>query len=242
MNENKANSIAKSSSPIKQTRRYLKYAIGEIILVMLGILLALQVSNWNNTRLERIKEQSLLNSLHKEFKANKIQLDTIIFYHNKVDANCRKLIDMFPLDTERDNLDSVSEYLRNALFSYTFNPSQGSINSIINSSSFDIIQNGELREILVSWQDLLLDLQEDELNSRDVVFNQIDPFLAPHIDFDINLKDERNNLKVLETLHFEYLIKLKLATLGDILKQNGELGSIKKKLNRIIELTEPKAN
>lgn len=47
---------------IKQnkTTRYLKYAIGEIILVMIGILLALQVSEWNNQRLEAQKEQLFL--------------------------------------------------------------------------------------------------------------------------------------------------------------------------------------
>lgn len=35
-----------------KTSKYLKYAIGEIVLVMIGILLALQVNNWNNERKE----------------------------------------------------------------------------------------------------------------------------------------------------------------------------------------------
>ena len=107
----------------------------------------------------------------------------------------------------------------------------------INSSSFDIIENEELREILVSWQDLLLDLQEDEIYSKDAVYNQIDPFLAPHIDFHINLKDERNNLKIFETLHFEYLIKLREASLDDLFKPEGELAKIKQNLDRVLELT-----
>ena len=50
-----------------KTGKYLKYAIGEIILVMIGILLALQVNNWNEKRIERekIKAQylSLITSL-----------------------------------------------------------------------------------------------------------------------------------------------------------------------------------
>ena len=51
------------------TGQYLKYAIGEILLVMIGILLALQVNNWNNTRLERIKEQNLLIQLQENIAA-----------------------------------------------------------------------------------------------------------------------------------------------------------------------------
>ena len=38
-----------------KTGKYLKYAIGEIILVVIGILIALSINNWNETRKERIK-------------------------------------------------------------------------------------------------------------------------------------------------------------------------------------------
>ena len=43
--------------------KYLKYAIGEIILVMIGILLALQVNNWNTKRLLKSKEQVYLQQI-----------------------------------------------------------------------------------------------------------------------------------------------------------------------------------
>ena len=51
--------------------KYLKYAIGEILLVMIGILLALQVNNWNEKRRNKINEQFILNSLHQDFLHNK---------------------------------------------------------------------------------------------------------------------------------------------------------------------------
>ncbi len=47
-----------------KTGKYLKYAIGEIILVMIGILLALQVNNWNEIRKERIVENDILVRLY----------------------------------------------------------------------------------------------------------------------------------------------------------------------------------
>ncbi|MBT8269888.1 MAG: hypothetical protein KJN59_11765 [Bacteroidia bacterium] len=45
------------------TGKYLKYAIGEILLVMIGILLALQVNNWNESRLERKEEIEILKEV-----------------------------------------------------------------------------------------------------------------------------------------------------------------------------------
>ena len=49
-----------------KTGKYLKYAIGEIILVVIGILIALQINNWNENKKENQKEQLYINALHEE--------------------------------------------------------------------------------------------------------------------------------------------------------------------------------
>ena len=51
----------------KEFSRYMKYAFGEIILVMLGILLALQVNNWNENQKKHQKEMIILHELNKDF-------------------------------------------------------------------------------------------------------------------------------------------------------------------------------
>ncbi|MGB5402855.1 MAG: DUF6090 family protein, partial [Robiginitalea sp.] len=48
--------------------KYLLYALGEIALVMIGILLALQVNNWNEERKQNHLETVYLNRLHNELK------------------------------------------------------------------------------------------------------------------------------------------------------------------------------
>ena len=93
--------------------KYSRYAIGEILLVVIGILIALQINNWNENRKNNTKEQFLLASINKEFKANKIQLDTVLFYHENALKSCEKLISMFPIDSERDNLDTISKHIFN---------------------------------------------------------------------------------------------------------------------------------
>ncbi|WP_276390725.1 amidohydrolase family protein [Eudoraea chungangensis] len=53
-----------------KTGKYLKYAIGEIILVVIGILIALQINNWNEYRKDRIREQAILKNLQIDFQTN----------------------------------------------------------------------------------------------------------------------------------------------------------------------------
>jgi hypothetical protein len=61
-----------------KTGKYFKYAIGEIILVMIGILLALQVSNWNNQSTDRKLEKRYLSELILD-----LQTDSIVIYEAK---------------------------------------------------------------------------------------------------------------------------------------------------------------
>jgi hypothetical protein len=61
-----------------KTGKYFKYAIGEIVLVVIGILIALQINNWNETRKERVKESAYLDRLKAD-----ITIDSRLLYLNE---------------------------------------------------------------------------------------------------------------------------------------------------------------
>ena len=63
--------------------KYLVYAVGEIVLVVIGILIALQINNWNNESNDRKKEAIILKQIHSDFKSNKKQLDSIVRINQK---------------------------------------------------------------------------------------------------------------------------------------------------------------
>ena len=65
-----------------KTSKYFKYAIGEIILVVIGILIALQINNWNENRKELYNEAKILKTLNDEFSENKITLDSTLVLLN----------------------------------------------------------------------------------------------------------------------------------------------------------------
>jgi hypothetical protein len=63
--------------------KYLLYAIGEIVLVVIGILIALNINNRNEEHKLNLKEQGLLKELNLDFKYNQIQLDSLVNVSNR---------------------------------------------------------------------------------------------------------------------------------------------------------------
>ena len=59
-----------------KTGKYFKYAIGEIILVMIGILLALQVNNWNINKINSVKEIEYLTGLKNDLEKQITEIGT----------------------------------------------------------------------------------------------------------------------------------------------------------------------
>ena len=143
-------------------RKYLIYAIGEIALVMIGILLALQVNNWNNERINNQLESKILRQLHQDFLENQRNFEHVTSFRRRNMNDLRKVIDLFPIDIEKVNLDSLSYYIKKNGYRGTFNPANGAINTITNSSSFEIIRDEKLRNLLVQWKDQVEDYLEDD--------------------------------------------------------------------------------
>ncbi|SDR94860.1 hypothetical protein SAMN04515667_1059 [Formosa sp. Hel1_31_208] len=227
-----------------KTGKYFKYAIGEIILVVIGILIALQINNWNENRINSNKETAILSNIHKEFKQNKKQLDSVIGQHQLAHSSCAKIISLFPIKSKPEPavLDSLAGHLWWSYGGVTFNPSQTSISALASTSSFDIIQNETLRDLLISWNDLITDYQEEELRSSNHTWDQYDPYMSKHFDWNFNFKDERNKFKALQTLEFEFLVKSRYDFTDQILNTSGELQKVQKTLEKIIELTTPQSN
>jgi len=159
---------------------YVIYALGEIFLVMIGILLALQVNNWNENRKANKEEQALLKEFNREFKENRKQLDAIIEFNKGSLASCDSLLAKFPLKAERSSIEYLIKYMDRSFQNYTFNPSDGTVNALINSSSFNLIKNDSLRRYLISWEGTLEDYLEGERDCK-ILLEQVYAFLRENI-------------------------------------------------------------
>ena len=81
----------KTGKPAFASGKYLKYAIGEIILVMIGILLAIQVNNWNQERISKQKAIGYLNNLVEDLKSDIIQYNFNISDYKESLSNNKRL-------------------------------------------------------------------------------------------------------------------------------------------------------
>ena len=73
-------------------KRYLLYTIGEIALVVIGILIALQVNNWNEDRKDKIKEKEFLIEIKETLLLEKENISSIIPYYKSLDSSFYQLL------------------------------------------------------------------------------------------------------------------------------------------------------
>ena len=64
-----------------KTGKYFKYAIGEIVLVVIGILIALQINNWNEQRKDNAKEQEYLKEIKNSLITDTLQIKKILIFN-----------------------------------------------------------------------------------------------------------------------------------------------------------------
>lgn len=149
------------------------YAIGEIILVVIGILIALQINNWNEGRKDNIKEQVVLEQLEKEYKANLAQLQDKMQMRALIVQSGQTLLNYIdaPKLAERD---SVIVHISNIVLDPTFDPVQ---NDLLSSGNLRLIRNDRLRNLLSNWSSDLIAVQEAEQNNRLQVHEIMIPLL-----------------------------------------------------------------
>jgi len=144
-----------------KTGKYMKYAIGEIVLVVIGILIALQINNWNQNGKMQFQEQDILKGLEIEFKINHDRLVNVMQTSKQSIENANKLMTYFNQDISEIQGVKFDSLLYNIQNVWTFNPRKGLLNSIIASGQINLITNVELKNQLASFEDLVNDAQEE---------------------------------------------------------------------------------
>jgi len=144
------------------TGKYLKYAIGEIVLVVIGILIALQINNWNERRKDFAQEQLILRQLQREYISNLNQLDEKILMRNEGLLACNILLNQID-NPQLVNADEFYKSLWQIIRDPTFDPI---VNDIIGSEKMRLIQNQELVELLSNWSSEVYQVQELELEYK----------------------------------------------------------------------------
>ena len=157
-----------------KTGKYLKYAIGEIILVVIGILIALSINTWNENRKDEKKEQLILKSLKVNLYENLKLLNLAEKATTDAYNASLNLHELITPNIGRVNKIEIDSLISTMFDYFSFDANSGTINEIINSGQLNIIQNEELKNQISNWSGIVDDTQRDvEIANKHAFDNMI---------------------------------------------------------------------
>ena len=156
--------------------RYMRYAIGEIVLVVIGILIALQINNWNENRKSSQIEHYYLNSLGNSIKQDTIDIN---FTLREINRTVNLIDSLSDNSTMSGSQETLSELLP-SLYMSTFNLKieTSTIDDLKSTGNLNLIKNKSLSELLLIYYTDIKS-QENGLNSSLLTYSRetIGPYL-----------------------------------------------------------------
>ena len=137
-----------------KTGKYFKYAIGEIVLVVIGILIALQINNWNENKKNTEKENKYLSNLSKEIINDSLSLERSWFKNRQKKIECLELARNYvmgnysPMDTLLF-INNVGFGGINSRASFT--GSTRTYSELVSTGNLSLISNDSIRELIVQY-------------------------------------------------------------------------------------------
>lgn len=131
-----------------KTVKYLKYALGEFLLIVAGILVALQIQNWNEERKNQLRIQSHLEELRSEFLFDLEQLEQLWTGLDEAEKGAFEIVNFL---TE-EGVEVDEESLKRAIFSAglmaVYSPSKVAYENLVFSGGIEHLKNNKLKRLL----------------------------------------------------------------------------------------------
>ena len=231
-------SIRKDLMEKNKTGKYFKYAFGEIVLVVIGILIALSINNWNEKRKERIIERQSYENLITSLKKDSLELARVINFQQKSMVEQNRFInsDLSEIKAYM-TIKEISKSLNDVYFgAYSFFPKYGTYNAIQSNEGINLFSSKEIKSLLIELYDYQCKKYEDQDAVIDYKFmHDFIPFSQRHLGFfvDSNFKYKEINLNLFEKNYDELVLQCE--NLNVMLKQSIiSLIDIQKTVNELI--------
>ncbi len=217
-------------------KKYLLYAIGEILIVVLGILFALQINNWNTNRINRQHELKVYQNIKQQVVDDLNELSNVINFNNHFTTQFEKA-NQYILLNNRIAIDTLAFIAINLSQFSDFHSSGNIYETLVNSGGIKLLKNdsitGDLQKLEMTYN--FINRLEDI--HWELIINEVSPELRGVINyttFQIIEPDKLYSVE-LQNIFFECvnLMKIKDA----VYKQaTAEIDAIVEKIN--VELVE----
>ena len=170
--------------------KYFKYAIGEIILVVIGILIALQINNWNSDRINKLIETEYLDRLKEETLWNIEQLNYNASLYLKSSKQINEAIEYI----ESDDVESRI-VLDRPNYIHPWIIKESTYNELVSTGDLKIISDVPLRDLLDEVNSFAYFAEQQLQNWRNLA-NAHEPYFVPY----------KKSIKQKDTLNTDYYI------------------------------------
>jgi len=163
-------------------RNYFAYAIGEILLVVIGILIAVQINDWQTNRNKRAAELQVYKNIERQIGEDQKALEAVVAYNNfyKVQYTfASQIIE----NSDRNNLDTLGRIALNLSKYSDFNRSSNIYETIVNSGELSLLTNDAIIENLQRLEETYTYINRLESNHFDIIIQYVGPEIQNSIRY-----------------------------------------------------------
>ena len=227
-----------------KTARYFKYAVGEIVLVVIGILIALQINNWNQQRLDRRTESKYLRSIVNEVKSNQ-QINQRLVW-NRIDEKFAGLKKAKAYTENRLEVKNPTEFINAVSYAGVFSGGyfMGDAyvyDELVNTGYMKLLSDDNIKKAIVDYYaSQIAYVKRLDIHKGNILsfINNLRPFDSEH-PLELSEYDQSEAMEAFKTTEFRKIVD---AELSYTYKLRDYLTKQKKRGDDLIELIENKLN
>ncbi|MTE25788.1 DUF6090 family protein [Winogradskyella ouciana] len=164
-----------------KTGKYFKYAIGEIILVVIGILIALQINNWNEKRKLKSEEHLLLFNLSESFERKLAELENKNIGRGESIESILQLLEIISSKDKTLTEEKMNKFRGDLFMWYAVNEEFSVIEMLYSSGKINTVSNDLLKSKLIEWPDKMEEMLEEQRVLQSLVVGELNPLLRKYI-------------------------------------------------------------
>ena len=160
----------------QRSGRYLLYAFGEIILIVVGIMIALQISNWNEFQKERVKERKVLQEVVRTLDLNTDLLGGYVDLMIQSNESARMILEV--IEKQLPYTESIAEDMHKARYQMSLDFVSHAGFEELKNAGLDIVQSDDLRRRIVNLFENTYPLAQQQVQ----LFHPMDHNIRKYVD------------------------------------------------------------
>ncbi|CAG2532573.1 hypothetical protein MAR621_01613 [Maribacter dokdonensis] len=164
---------------LEKFKTYLIYALGEILLIVIGLLIAWKINDINDSRKNRIVEVKIYKSLSQELNTNLGVLDSAIADYTKNIQTLQNTINYLGMEPAELTADAKSMIV-NLNFHKTIVRDEA-INSINATNKFEFIESDSLKKLIAAYPNELDNFNNQQIKIENIINERLKPIIEKHI-------------------------------------------------------------